>query len=220
MSKWVYLLLLASCSLFAGAQETAVITDWIAMGSGCRGRASDLGDLRMNVQQDSKNPLRWEVNFNMGSYSLSGDKPIRSTNQSFARECSLRFAVKPPPLTRIKSVEAKTSLKVSKDKNVKAQIHSRLFSVQGSLVDWERVFDADTTVKDETIDMHLLPNAVGKKILSESICGAPKILGADFSFENHRTSFKDKVQIKHGASYGLNFIVYLENCKAADLKGK
>lgn len=206
------LLLLQSSSLLADAPGTAKITDWLGAGSGCRGRAPDVGDLRMNVVRDAKNPLRLEVNFTMGSYQLSGDKPISPENQSFARECSLRFAIAPQANTRVKSVEAKTAFLVHKDKGVGAEIHSRLLTPQGTLVDWERIFESKQAVKNESVAMHLIPNDSGMKILAEAACGAPKILGADFTFESHRKSFRDKVEMKHDHANQVNFVVYLEPC--------
>lgn len=217
MRRSLYLiLLLQAVNLYATTSpklEPAKITDWLALGSGCRGRDPDLGDVKMKVLQDPKDPLRMEVSFSMGSYKLSGDKPIVSDSQSFARECSLRFAVAPHTNTRVKYVEAKTAFLVQKDKGAAAEIHSRLVIPQGTLVDWAHVSDSEKAIKNETIAMHLVPNESGKKLLSDIQCGSPKILGADFTFENQRKSFKEKVEMKHEGKNRVDFVVYLEPCK-------
>ena len=50
--------------------------DWFALGSGCDSKGKSLNDVKMKVSSDRKNPNQYQVIFDMGSYSLSGDKPI------------------------------------------------------------------------------------------------------------------------------------------------
>lgn len=192
-------------------QEKTTVTDWIALGSGCRGSAQGEGDLKMQVIQDLKDPLRLEVSFDMGSYKLSGDKPILKNDQNFARECSLRFAVNPKVNTRIKNVEARTRFLIEKDKGSLAEIHSRLVSAKGTLVDWSETYESSKSLKKE-VAMNIVPNEEGRKILTQAECGVPRLLGADFTFENRRNSFKEKVEIKHAQENQVHFIIDLEPC--------
>ncbi len=208
--RWVFIFLLLPSTFLFAANPATVVSDWMALGSGCRGDANS-GDMKILVLPDSKNPQRIEVQFDMGSYSLSGDKPIQKQNQDFARECALRFAFQVPPNTRLKSVEVNSDFNVRQDKGVHSEIHSRLVSANGSLGEWERHFDSSKAVKEEAIEMRLIPHEEGKKILKNSECGMPKILGADFTFENHRNSFQEKVEMKHSKNQ-VRFFIDLETC--------
>ena len=208
----ILVMIQASTALAIKSPENAVVSDWMALGSGCRGKDPDVGDLRMKVFQDPKDPMRLEVKFDMGSYTLSGEKPLNPEHQSFARECSLRFALAPQGSFRVRTVEAQTSFLVDKDKGVKAEIHSRLVTPKGTLADWEKVFASGKGFKNERVSMALSANEEGKRILKEAACGEPKILGADFTFENDRKSFKEKVELKHDKANTVGFVVYLEPC--------
>ncbi|MBI2602432.1 MAG: hypothetical protein HYW48_05185 [Deltaproteobacteria bacterium] len=208
----VTILLSLSTQTYAVTPTKPEIKDWFALGSGCRGREGGIGDIRMTMTPDGQNPDRLSVSFSMGSYKLSGKDPVNADTPTFARECSLRFALYPPPFKRVKNIEVSTAFQVDKEKGATAELHSRLMTATGTLKSWDQVLGKEQSTKGQTLSMNLAPDENGKRILSDLACGEAKVLGADFTFLNRRDSFKEQVEMKHDFSNKVEFTIQLESC--------
>ncbi len=214
---FVFFIFLSGNSLYGVANTNpsqADFRDWFALGSGCNAQDKSLNNVKMKVSTDPQNPNQYQVLFDMGSYRLSGNKPINKEDPNFARECSLRFSIYPPPFTRLKNVEANTRFLISKDKGAKTELHTRLLLPQGTLKDWQHISEREINLKNEKVTMYLSPDEKGKKMLNAISCGEAKIIGLDLGFENKRQSFKPKVDMKHDKPNTVEFLVELESCKS------
>lgn len=188
------------------------IKDWMAIGSGCRGRASGIGDVRLQLQKHPQNSTSYEIIFTMGSFALQGAIPIEGARPSFARECSLRLAAFPAADYRIKDFKLAAGFLINKDKDAEALLSVRLMTGAGTLRWWEKKFSKDLTVQNERVQLTLEPNIEGKVQMSEIACGAAKILGADISFSNQRSSFIPQVSMRHDESNRVLMTILIERC--------
>lgn len=188
------------------------VKDWFAFGSGCRGRANNIGDVRMEVIKDKNVKNRYQLIFSMGSYSLNGEDPVNKEKPTFARECSLRYSAYPKPFYKVKRVKVETDFILTKAKGAKASFRARLMTGAGSLGDWRKEYTEKDTIKEKSLSVSLSPDKNGNRLLSSNNCGDPKIIGADLTLLNKRKSFKEKIKMTHGKRNKLTFTLDLEPC--------
>ena len=196
----------------AAVVESLRIEDWVALGSGCKGSLKEEGNVKIAMQKDPNQPLRYVIDVTYEHYRLDGADPIRPENATFARECSLRLAMYPSSLHRIRQISAKTALSIDKSEGARALIRTRTALIQGDLASWSQEYEKNSAVKkNEMIDLQ--PDIKGLEILKAIPCGKPKIVSFDTSFTNYRDNFTPTVDIKADPK-GTRIIIDLEGCLA------
>ena len=215
----VFGLFFSDCLIAKAAQaklavinESLEIKDWFALGSGCKGKAGDIGDIRMNLEKNVRDPLLYEVIFSKGSYELDSFKSI-TRKPSFARECALRIAAYPPKGFRIADIKALSAVTISKDRGAMAGVKTRLLTAKGSLSEQVFNFDKNIIVKEKKLDLSLVPDSAGQAVLNEIPCDKPKIIGVDFQFTNEKESYMPKVKIKPSHDKLATMLIRLEKCR-------
>lgn len=198
------------------ANEGLQIKDWFALGSGCKGRAGGIGDIRMELIKNSQDPMLYQVIFSKGTYELDSFKSI-TRKPSFARECALRIAVHPPKGFRIADVHASSVVTISKDLGAVASVKTRLITTKGSLGEIVYNFDKDVRIQEEKLSVSLNPDSVGRELLAQIPCEKPKIIGMDFQFLNEKDSYVPKVKINPSLDSLATMLIKLDKC---DLNAK
>ena len=206
--------ILTSFNAFAEVSQekhSLEIKDWFALGSGCKGRDGQIGDIRMKLEENERKPFHYQVKFTKGSYELDSFKSV-SSKPSFARECALRVAAYPPKGFRIANVTALSSVMISKDKGAIAGVKARLLTAKGDLGEKVYNFDKSLAVKEKKLELNLEPNIEGRQLLKEIPCGKPKIIGMDLQFMNEKDSYAPKVKIKPTEDHLATLQITLEKC--------
>lgn len=176
-----------------------------------KGKAGNIGDIRMKLEKEANKPLHYQVKFSKGSYELDGFRSI-TRKPSFARECAMRITAYPPKGYRIAHVKASSSVVISKDKGAAAGVKAQLMTAQGRLGEMVFSFDKGASVRDKSFALNLEPNADGQKLLKQIPCEKPKIIGMDIQFSNHKESYVPKVKIRPNADSLATMLIVLEKC--------
>ncbi|MBP6217224.1 MAG: hypothetical protein KA436_01405 [Oligoflexales bacterium] len=209
---------LAGFAMGAPASDPTLNLDkWIAAGSGCSEYKEDkeghFQGIRLASRElDAANPMIHKFTFSMDSYMLLGNSPIHKNRASFARECSIRLALRPSPGYRIKDLTMQTELSLHKSKGVSAELHSRLMTGTGILAQWGKIYPEKENILSRKLPLLLSTDEKGKQILSQEACGSEKLVGADLSFLNRRKSFKNRVEVQHSGAKELLISVEMETC--------
>src|SRR5690606_31382729 len=104
-------------------------------------------------------------------------------------------AIEPPKNTRIKNVSFDTQFLMNKDKGVKLEMNYRILTGTGSLAEKQEVFAESSEEKNKKLSLNLSVDENGKKNLAAAECSAARLVGADLSMINYRSSFKEKVDL-------------------------
>lgn len=188
------------------------IEDWMAAGSGCKGRKGKDEEVKMNVEQDSQNPQIYKFTFSMEKYRLQGQNPIHKDKPTFARECALRLALQPSVGSKIKNIRTVMPFVLNKGKGASAELSTRIIGSGAVLAQKEQKFDEKTLVQNKNISLDLDLDQAAKKTIAQSDCSAAKLIGVDMSLLTRRKSLKEKVEINLDKSEVLVF-VELDTCR-------
>jgi hypothetical protein len=213
---------LSACGSEASAQNTAEgsvvinVKDWTAAGSGCRAKQATGGD----VTYQGTTPLSASdsqlsiMRFSLPDYGLVSPPENPATSLTFARECALRIVAVPQKGFRIKSVAARTPVQYSKAEQTKLKMQYML------RLDGEIIAHKLTEIDDAAAfrDRQDTPILAGERAPWESAavldsCGAPQMVGFDYTFIASRKSATDSASIRLSNDKSLELAVEVEACQ-------
>jgi hypothetical protein len=195
----------------AGANHK-LISDWFALGSGCRARPSEPGDVSMTEVKDPAKPHQLTALFKLEPYQLQSSTRAPDASKQFARECAVRMAVNPPPGTKIKRVSARTQLLSTKSEGAQLTLLGELLigDVQLGRLLVEHAAGTAHTGKEQVID--LAPGTAPGPQMPALTCGQAKLVGFNFTFLTALKSASDTVGVQLGGDRTLALQIELEPC--------
>jgi hypothetical protein len=218
------LLSLAACGTEASAQTNEEgssivinIKDWTAAGSGCRARMSKGGDVEFDelrsIPASSSSKLML-MKFKLPHYQLSSPPANPATSMTFARECALRVVADPLGQYRIKSVAARTPVSISKDEKTSLKMQF-ILKLDGTIVahSLSEMEDGRTIRNQEDKVVLSGEPSAEESALSKQSCGAPQMVGFDYTFIAARSQPTDAALIKLADDRQLELAVELEPCR-------
>lgn len=202
-------------------QQSLEVKEWFALGSGCRGRNSEPGDVKVTtapLKATAKSGKEDGVNLliKLPTYKLDGNKPIRAEHPTFARECALRFGVFPAPGTRISEVRTAGTVSFRKDLGAKVRLATQLHLGETVAAQKELEFDKDRNIFSGNEQINIVAsvgNPMSKAALLSSACGAPRVVGVDLSFTTWRDSKTPVVTAELSNNGEFSVEIVTEPCK-------
>lgn len=188
------------------------ITDWGALGSGCRSRPAERSNVSIEKVLQTA-PNRASFLFRLRSYEIDGEKPISRESAAFARDCSIRLALQPPKGTRIKSIDGETRLLVSKEKGFAFQVALALSTPRAQIGATALDYDKNVVLKNSEEIIQVVPIGGGLGGDIGSGCNEARVLGLDLVLSNDRASFAPKLRAKLAGDQLVRFNVTLEACE-------
>ena len=210
-AKFLTLLLLGSFTSWDVAfcrQMKPVLNDWFALGSGCRAKH----DLAGNVTADaraSSSPNQYGMVYTLKDFSFNEThgKPGQS---KFARECSIRLNINPPPGMIIKTLKARTSFDIAKKSSVALNLYTELKLGSTSLGTFRKEYQSKELVSSEKLDLNLLNDNLPLIIEPKLNCGDPKIIALDISWMGEKDDKLSKPGETFNVTLGQNSQVSIE----------
>lgn len=193
------------------------IRDWMAVGSGCRARRAEPGDVRI-ILRDPQEERRIQVLVELPGYGLEGDRPAAPGAADFARECAIRLAVHPAPGKRIKSFAASAAFRVRKDGEAKVRLRSRLLVGDATLDRREEWIAGGETAAERDVS---LPGERARRegFFRRLACERPKVVGFDLSATVFRESAHPAVSVGL-AGHRASLTLEIEDCLPAEPQGR
>lgn len=194
-----------------------VFRDWIALGSGCRGRFDMDGDVtleRMTVP-GARDIHRVQLRFARFRLSTAEREPDEPLN--FARECAVRIQLGPPPGKRIQRVTARTGVASTKSKGAKLILLGNLELGAVTIGRKLLVYEPGTEhgAKEDSFD--LASGSKPEEVLPPLSCGEGKIVGFDYTWIAERKAATDEVSVELSGDQVLELDAELSDCSAEKL---
>lgn len=169
------------------------LRDWMAVGSGCQARLSQPGDARVQVRKDARVAGRYELQVELPSYRLEGDRPAAPGAVDFARECAIRLAVYPAQGKRLKALRGSATFSVDRDAGARIRLRSRLLLGDETL---SRMETWVSPTGGSTQDLSIRPDAeAAGGTRRASSCAEPRIVGLDLSAAIFRRSSRPTASV-------------------------
>lgn len=190
-----------------------VLGEWFALGSGCRARSSAPGDVTVeHLPADPARPNVTRVRFHLDAMKLESATRAPGSSSKFARECSIRLNVNPPPGMKVTRVAARTSLATSKAPGVSLTEQTELLLGRTVLA---RRLDALATgeaVRGRVEDVSLAPGAADAEPFPVLACAESKIIGLNLTWIAERSSAEDDVEVSLAGARTLELEAELTPC--------
>jgi hypothetical protein len=214
--------LLAVVSLLSAGQgaqaDTApLVKEWFALGSGCKAKHNQPGDVSLTTLSKKSDPNAFSLTFRMTNYRLEGDKPVNPKNATFARECALRAAVEIPSGKRIRSLRSQVAFVTTKGVGTKVQLAAQAH-LGNTIVDSEIITeDSSKNLHNQNQTLSLFATAQSSLLVSDTpfpsqTCGAAKLVGLDISVTNWRDSFVPQIFVSLASPAQVTLQLELEPC--------
>lgn len=184
----------------------------MALGSGCRARASEPGNVQVDALPVSAVfPRRHtaRVHFDEMMLTLASLPPDAMTA---VRECAVRLAVHSPSGTRIRRVSARTQVRSTKAAGVTMAILEVLKLGSLEVGRASALYDASEAHVDRPLDVVLAPELPGGAPWHPLGCGAEKLVGFDITWKATRSAADQAAFIEVGGARVLDLDVELEPC--------
>lgn len=193
-------------SVMEKAPLPALVREWSASGSGCRGGASNApgsspvpaapNDVRLEVIAPRRESPRTHVfRFQLGGYGLklpsAGVLPAPLT---VARECAIRIALYPRADERVSVAIARSSYRVSKPAGAAMWTQQDLSLGNTTVARSRTDFPAGEKLSNREGEVSLIPGRSAEESMPETRCGQPKLLSHDIIFVADRRSAADEYQ--------------------------
>lgn len=200
-------------TVFGAATGKPVLNDWFALGSGCRAKHDEPGDVTLESEgQDARNPNMYHARFKLPSYALDSAALKDPAPVKFARECALRLNVNPPPGMRVKSASAHTRVRASKSEGTKLTVLGELKIGAATLGRQMHDFDRGEAFTDREDVQELAPGAKADEAMPALKCGEAKILAYNYTWLADRAAVTDTAKVYVGSDRSLVLDVELEPC--------
>lgn len=201
-----------------GSSIVINIKDWTAAGSGCRARMNKGGDVTFEEMRphSSASSKLMVLKFKLPSYQLSSPPTNPATSMTFARECAIRVVADPLGQYRIKSIAARTPITFSKDEKTTLKMQY-ILKLDGDIVAHSlSEVDEERSIRNQEDRVVLSGQATQEAaLISNQSCGAPQMLGFDYTFIAARSQSSDAALIKLADDRQLELAVEVEPCRSA-----
>jgi len=189
------------------------LNDWFALGSGCRARSSEAGDVTMErLPADPARPDVVRARFHLGAMKLASADRAAGAPLKFARECSIRLNVNPPPGMKVTHVAARTSLATTKTAGVSITEQTELLLGRAVLGRRLESHAAGEMVSGRVQDVSLAPGGAGSEPFPALTCAEPKIIGFNLTWIAERASADDAVEVTLGGARTVEIEAELGAC--------
>ncbi len=206
----------ASVSAFGvsgGAASVPVLNRWFALGSGCRAKDDLPGDVTMELlPPESAQPNSFRARFHLGSLRLAPAELSDKTLLKFARECSIRLNINPPPGKKITKVTATTGYAVDKPAGAKVTILNELKIGNSTLGRHEATFMNDESVSEKAKSVSLVPGTRLDEPFPVLSCAEPKIIGFNYTWLGERTQASSTLDVQLSGAKTLDIEAELSAC--------
>lgn len=162
--------------------STQLVSEWFALGSGCRAKSNLPGNVRMEfLPQEKSKPDTYRYRFVIDQFELR-ESTYDASTLKFARECAIRLSVNPPEGKKLKNIVAETSVLSSKERGT--AVNNLVALKVGAVVLSEnlRTFKNDEKIAETQDRILLFPGKGSRESMPELKCAEPKIVGVDYSF--------------------------------------
>lgn len=189
------------------------VLDWGALGSGCRSRPAEQSDVTLLEPILVKNGVVYQ--FLLSKYAIDGEKPVTPSEPAFARDCSIRLVVQPPPGTRIQSIASESRFRINKSEGFSFQIAGAINTPRAQIGLTSFLYDAQQRLTDTDVVVRVVPERGGVAGNMESQCDEARVLGVDLALSNDRKSFKQKIGAILAGDQRVKLEILFEKCATA-----
>lgn len=190
-----------------------VFADWVALGSGCRGRFDKAGDVTMErVAGSATSSDVYKVRFRFERFRLSSGDRAAGAPLDFARECAVRVQLGPPAGKRVKNIVGRTQVISNKGADVKLTLLSELLIGSASLGRSVLVYDMGAAHRAKDDVFELAPDKASDPTLPALKCAERKVLGFDYSWIVERKTAGAEVSVELSGAQMLELEVELTDC--------
>lgn len=197
--------------------KNALIYDWSALGSGCRGGIKERkGNVTLAVTPHiPPGADRYRLRFALNKFRLESPVPKDQgpTNLEFARDCAIRVAVNPPAGKRIQNVEAYATYSLTKPLNTDMRILAGLTIGMDNLGMVRMDFTRSEKFSNLIKDLRLAPGPSQENQMPETKCGQAKLVGLDLLFYVNRPDNTAVVEMTLADNKVVDMMVDLEDCE-------
>jgi hypothetical protein len=205
--------------------QDPVFVDWFALGSGCRARPTEAGDVEIeHLPIFRTDPLRHSVRFHMPKYQLAlegaagepADAADSGARTAGARQCAIRLAVTPARGFRIHDVRAHTRVVVRRGVDSELRVIEELKHGNDPIAASRSPYAAGMGPGDIDTEVHLgtdLPNGTRP---SETPCSEPKLVVYDFTWIGKLGASGEPIRVDLGGDKTLDVDVIMEPCTDVD----
>jgi hypothetical protein len=188
-----------------------VFGDWFALGSRCRARASQPGDVELEIVPAAASaPGVHTARFHMPAFHLS--TVVSDERPGTSSECSLRLAVNPGAGFRIRDVRARTRLVAQRPVDSEVRLTEEL-KLGSFLIGTQRAsYSAGATDGDIATDVFLGTDAPGGARHPELACSENKLVAFDFTWLSRPGPSKQPIQVDLAGGKTVDIDVVLEPC--------
>ncbi len=188
-----------------------VFGDWFALGSGCRARASESGDVVATVLPTLRtDPSRHAMRFDLPAFHLSVDSA--AAEPVGVSECAIRLAVTPPSGSRIHDVRARTRILARRGTDSDLQINEQLRLGSDSIGAANLTYRAGSGRRSVEQDVNLGTDLADGVRPPQTECGAAKLVAYDFTWATRRGPSGEPVRVDLGGSKTLDVEVVFAPC--------
>ena len=204
--------------------EGSIITQWLAAGSGCKAGSSMPGDVTFrSSSQVTASGQTLKVALTLPNFRL---RPLEKTPHGgepsltrYARECAMRFSVKPPNGMRLTGVTAQTDAEVSKDGAAKLLVQAALKVGAVTIAQEQRLFESGETFRYRKESLSMIPGRSPEQDMPSTACEESKIVGADLTFLVNKETAEAHGDARLVGTQELRFDVSFEPCTPKSTKG-
>jgi len=193
--------------------RTSIFSDWVALGSGCRAKPGEAGDVTMESKvSQGDGSETFAMTFQLDQFHLARNEEPSAPPLAFARECSIRIRFGPPQGKRIQRISARTEVVSNKSRAGKLTLLSQL-SLGAVTVAREVVVHEPGRAHqglEHTFD--LSPTAETEVALRAVSCSEGKIIGFDYTWLAEPETATDDVSVRLSGDRILVVDVELASC--------
>lgn len=190
-----------------------VLNHWFALGSGCRAKDDVPGDVTMELlPPDPLRPNIHRARFHLDRLHLDSGALSDKSLLKFARECSVRLNINPPPGKKVVGVKATTGIAVEKPQGTKLTVLSELKIGNTTLGHDESAFPSDTIVQSKKSVVELAPGTRMEERFPALTCAEPKIIGFNYTWMAERNAATETVDVQLSDAKTLDIEAELASC--------
>jgi hypothetical protein len=165
------------------ADSSSVFGEWLALGSGCRARSSEPGNVTMERLAFRRGDLAVQrARFHIDGLRLTGADRPADRLLSFARECAIRVQIGPPPGQRLVDVTARTRVISSKSEGLKLTLSAALRLGAARIAHQLVEYEAAESHQNQEDRFKLSPTENPDDPFPSLSCAAPKLIGFDYTW--------------------------------------
>jgi hypothetical protein len=189
-----------------------VFGDWFALGSRCRARPSQPGDVELEfVPAKALEPNLHVARFHMPAFQLGGE--ALDGGMATSSECSLRLAVNPGAGFRIRDVRAHTSLAGQRPLDSEVRLTEELKLGSFPIQTVRSSYSAGASARDIPVDVLLGTDTPGGAKHPLLACGENKLVAFDFTWLSRLGASKEPTHVGLAGEKTVDIDIVLEPCE-------